>query len=313
MNANVKYSVIIPACNAEKTLSRCLNSLVRQNREDVQIIVISDGSADKTDEIAGTFSDKVQFVRQEHAGVSAARNRGLSLAKGEYVTFVDSDDYVAEDYFAVLDTAENCDLLVFGVEGLERYGREERLKRLLASRKIMSPCNKRIRRKLIKENNLRFVEGMQMGEDFCFCFSCALAADTIGVSREDIYRVDISNGNSLSRRYRPHLDQQMRRVFNCVAQIDREGRYGAILDWLFAKNVFTCIAEECKRKDLRYFRDRHEIRQICDGFRQPTGSVSGIAHGFLRLMLKYRLDYPIYRIAYLFKGRKFEKCRKRKC
>lgn len=312
---NIIYSVIIPAYNAERTLKRCLESLLNQRREDVQIILISDGSTDGTDEIARSFSDRVQFVHQPHAGVSAARNLGLTLAKGEYITFVDSDDYVTADYFAALDREPDCHLLVFGLHtpllgALKRGGREKRLGLLLRTRKITSPCNKRIRRSLIEENRLRFTEGLQVGEDFCFCFACTLAAETIGVSGACIYYADISDDNSLSRRYRPQLAEDLCQGFACAAQ---PGRYLAALDYLFARSVFTCIAEEFKAKDLRYFRDRVEIQRLCDQFRQPIGPCRGIVHRVLRLVLKLRADFLIYCIAWLGKGRRFPKCRKRKC
>lgn len=312
---NITYSVIIPAYNGERTLKRCLESLLDQRREDVQILLISDGSTDGTDEIARSFGDQVQFVRQTHAGVSAARNLGLTLAKGEYVTFVDSDDYVAADYFAALDREPEGDFLVFGLNGpllgaLQRSGREKRLELLLRSRKITSSCSKRIRRSLIVENRLRFTESLQVGEDFCFCFACALAAESIGVSGGCIYCADISDDNSLSRRYRPQLAEDLCRGFACAAQ---PGQYLDTLDYLFARSALTCIAEKFKQKDLRYFRDREEIRRICEQFRQPIGPCRGMVHRMLRLLLRCRADFLIYGIAWFGKGRRFQICRKRKC
>lgn len=112
----IKYSVIIPIYNSEKTVARCLDSLTVQNREDVQIIVVNDGSQDGSEEIILQLAAKnpsIKYIYQDNAGVSRARNTGLDAAQGTYITFVDSDDYVTEDYFSVLDRAEDCDLLVF--------------------------------------------------------------------------------------------------------------------------------------------------------------------------------------------------------
>ena len=115
----IKYSVIIPVYNAKRTLKRCLDSLLGQKREDVQIILINDGSSDGSHAILEDYGSRfpnVRAVHQENAGVSAARNRGLDEAEGKYITFVDSDDYVSEDYFRAMDEAgekEDSDLIVF--------------------------------------------------------------------------------------------------------------------------------------------------------------------------------------------------------
>lgn len=301
----IQYSVIIPAFNTEKTLRRCLDSLLRQNRADVQILVISDGSTDGTDAIARSFGQRIEFIPRPHGGVSTARNWGLALAKGEYVTFVDSDDFVLPDYFAALDREPDCDVLVFGVS--EPAGKDP-IRSLLTSRKLMPPWNKRIRRSLIEENRLRFPEGLQIGEDFCFCFACALAAKTIHVSAADIYCVDISNENSLSRGYRTDLEKSMVRAYRYVAGLNGAEAYGKILDFLFVTHVFTCIAEEYKQAPPT----RQRVCRICDSFRPAISKPSGAVHRGIRLLLKLRWDDPLWLAAYLWKGRKFAKCGKRR-
>ncbi len=98
-------SVIIPAYNAEGTIRRCVESVLRQTFTDIEVIVVDDGSCDGT--LAVLRQMQIENARlvvrhQENAGVSAARNVGLALAKGEWVAFVDSDDYVTETYIATL-------------------------------------------------------------------------------------------------------------------------------------------------------------------------------------------------------------------
>lgn len=93
-------SVIVPAYNSEKKLSRCLDSLLQQTAKDFEVIVVNDGSNDGTEEIIRRYcemSPKIIGIRKENGGVSSARNAGLDKAKGKYVIFVDSDDYVKED------------------------------------------------------------------------------------------------------------------------------------------------------------------------------------------------------------------------
>lgn len=98
-----KLNVIIPLYNAEKYIERCLMSIVNQTYENINVIVIDDGSTDRSADIVEKIAkrnEKVQLLRQANAGVSKARNTGLSIVKsGEYVTFIDSDDYMDEDSF----------------------------------------------------------------------------------------------------------------------------------------------------------------------------------------------------------------------
>ncbi len=300
---NIRYSVIIPAWNAEKTLRRCLDSLLSQNRRDVEILLISDGSTDGTDAIGAAYAGNIRFFRQPHAGVSAARNLGLTQARGRYVTFVDSDDFVRLDYFAALDAAPECDYLVFGAQ----CPGEDTLAQLLRRRKIMSPCNKRIRRALVEQHGLRFIEGLQTGEDFCFCFACALAAKSLAIIPADIYRTDISNLNSLSRRYRADLDETMATVFAHVASLKGAARYGDILEELHLRQALGCLAEEWKRGRPT----RRRVAQICDRFRTPIGKAEGLGWWILRLLLWWQWDGLLRLLAYWGKGRKFAKWRKK--
>lgn len=328
----MKYSVIIPVYNSEKTLARCLNSLVTQNRKDVQIIVVNDGSTDSSEAIIRAFADRypqILYVPQPNGGVSTARNTGLDAAQGTYVTFVDSDDYVTSDYFEALDSAEDCDLLVFAhsvfggaplteatlfadLQQLETTN--ARLALLLASRKIMSPCNKRFRLDIINRQMLRFVRDMHIGEDFNFCMAYAVGCQSIYAIPSQLLCVDISDQTSLSRKYRPRLDLQMLDTFTHITQTVRNSQLAddskdqllSIADYLFIKNVFTCISEEFKQKKLSFLKDRKRIREICCVFRQPLSDMRiNLIHRVLRLLLGWRIYYPFYLVSYWVKGRKY--------
>lgn len=97
-------SIIITAYNAEKTIERCINSILENEYNDYEIIVINDGSSDKTEKVIELFaSDKIKYFSKKNTGVADSRNFGIEKAKGEYITFVDSDDYVSNNYFENLD------------------------------------------------------------------------------------------------------------------------------------------------------------------------------------------------------------------
>ena len=102
---NIKVSVIIPAYNTENQITKCLNSVLNQTLKEIEIIVIDDGSTDNTLELINNFKltdSRITVISQENKKQGAARNRGIEIAKGEYIGFVDSDDYIDRDYYEKL-------------------------------------------------------------------------------------------------------------------------------------------------------------------------------------------------------------------
>lgn len=98
-----KVSIIVPIFNAEKTLNRCVESLLRQSYENIEIILVNDGSKDASWIICKRLhekSNKIKLLSKENGGVSSARNAGIHIASGSKMVFVDSDDYVESDYIA---------------------------------------------------------------------------------------------------------------------------------------------------------------------------------------------------------------------
>lgn len=320
----IKYSVIIPVYNSEKTIARCLNSLTAQKRDDVQIVVVNDGSRDNSEEIImqlAAENPSIEYVYQDNAGVSRARNTGLNHAKGIYVTFVDSDDYVTEDYFSTLDQAGDCDLLVFAhrVIGkgpdvtalfaqLQKFSTDwDRLVLLLSSRRIMSPCDKRFRRSIIEEESVRFIEGMSTGEDFNFCLAYAMQCRSIVTVSASILVIDLSNEGSLSRRYRPHLDDQLVEVFAHAAQTIKSSNVykehsDALLmelDYLFIKHLFSCVMEELRGGQLHYVKDHKKLVSICRKFAfRYSGKYKNIIHRGLRTILDCHMYFIFYWVSY---------------
>ena len=94
----VKVSIIIPVYNAEKYLKRCLDSVLSQTLKDIEIICVNDGSTDNSIQILKEYGSKIKVINQENQGLSVARNTGLKEAKGEFVAFLDSDDYYNKEY-----------------------------------------------------------------------------------------------------------------------------------------------------------------------------------------------------------------------
>ncbi|MCD7802979.1 MAG: glycosyltransferase [Clostridiales bacterium] len=336
MTDTKKYSVIIPVYNAEKTLARCLKSVLDQKRDDVELVVVNDGSSDGSDGIVSDFlktNENIVYIRQENAGVSRARNVGMERASGEYIVFLDGDDYIEHEYFSELDRMDetDSDLVVFAYRNhgeltgkdTEQYeaiakaeNSEKRLELLLLGREIMPPWNKRFKRSIIEQNHLRFIENLQIGEDFNFCLAYAMQCQTISVSSKAIYIEDVTDAHSLSRKYRPHLDTQMQAVFHCAAATIQESSVGeaeksrllAIADYLYIKNIFSCISEEFKKSAPSYRKDRARVKGICKQFSEPLSrSDCSAIHRVLRGLLHCNCYFVFYAASVLVKRRAYSK------
>jgi len=130
----VRVSIIVPVYNVEKYLRRCLDSLVKQTLKDIEIICINDGSTDMSEQILDEYAlqdNRIIVLKQEQSGQSAARNRGIETACGEYIGFVDSDDWVDKDFFEKLYNSavkNKADIAVAGIVRLYRWFKDIYLK-----------------------------------------------------------------------------------------------------------------------------------------------------------------------------------------
>lgn len=333
MPDSLKYSVIIPAYNAEATIERCLQSLLVQKRDDIEIIVINDGSTDNTADIINniaTANKAVVYLHQENGGVSNARNNGLSHAKGTYVTFVDSDDWVTDEYFSELDKMDpDTDLCFFrfvksnedsatlyeNINSCETW--IDKMQLLLSSRVIMKPSNKRFKRAIIDINALRFIESLHISEDFNFSLLYSVHCNSIKMYDSPIYNIDISNENSLSRKTRKNLTEDITKGFSYTESTINSSSRSTFekqqllmtLDYLYTKNVCTCIAETFKYCKPQYLKKRSLYKDICKSFARPLGDgklYCNKLHKILRCLLRLNLIYPFYIVSWLAKGLKFK-------
>ena len=299
----MRYSVIIPVYNAEGTLRRCLDSLVRQRFSDYELLLINDGSTDGSDAICREYANTYSCVRyfaKENGGVSSARNLGLEQAEGEYILFVDSDDYVSEDYFALLShTLESnaVDLLMFGYRNFGGASTEwdtgvfcEETESGVAKRISFAVCqylfssllSKAFKRQIIERDNIRFSNDLAIGEDQAFIFTYAMHIRSIGSIENHLYNVDVSDGNSLSRKARPYLTEQLmevnRRMYAAyrVSEHSPEAAryYEVALSWMTYRSAYSCCKELLKF-DFSVKQRRQEIRKICKLYRaeeiKPVG------------------------------------------
>ncbi|MDR0405000.1 MAG: glycosyltransferase family 2 protein [Oscillospiraceae bacterium] len=210
MFKKIKVSVVIPVYNVEKYLKKCLDSVVNQTLQEIEIICINDGSTDYSLEILKKLAEKDQrviLINQKNLGPGSARAAGVKIAKGEYVGFVDADDYIKNECYEIAynkATQHNADVLMFGTYykrdsikdkewSIAHFGsQEEKIftgsgpKALLDLDGVVV-WNKIFKNKMLKENSINFKESMRRGEDPCFVYDVAPHASKVVFITDMLY------------------------------------------------------------------------------------------------------------------------------
>ncbi len=223
-------SVIVPVYKAEAHLRDCLESILGQDERDLEIILVEDGSPDQSGHICECYREKdgrIQVIHKTNGGVSSARNAGIARATGEYIVFVDSDDYIEPAYVRELLAAAKAHPDVGQVwcsyQTVLDYCSRERgesvsgtPKRFQLQKDIMtlhamnldaSPWNKLYRTDWIQQHQLRFDESLSLGEDLLFNFAYfdVMESKDILVLPAQLYNYVEAGGESLNSRYRKNL------------------------------------------------------------------------------------------------------------
>jgi len=205
-----KVSVIIPVYNTAPYLRRCLDSVTGQTLRDIEIICVNDGSTDESPEILREYAEKDSRIRlidfQTNKGAAAARNGGLNEAKGDFLSFIDSDDYIERDFLELLAGKANDDtdivkgnIRVFNIDGTQFSTSNEAIKRNKYNFTIHY-TTAIYRRNLIIRNNVKFPENLSNGEDIVFLIQAvhhAKGVDTV----EDAFYNYAKSADSLDSRY----------------------------------------------------------------------------------------------------------------
>ena len=318
------FSVVIPVYNSEKTIRRCLDSLIGQADRRAELIVVNDGSKDASDQIcseyAANYPNVVRYLKKENGGVSSARNLGILSARGTFLTFVDSDDYVSPNYFDALEQSLDADLLFFSAQS-EKNGQPgstiscKSLTALNYDQFLLgfvrfrngSPWNKRFRHTILSDNKILFPTDLSIGEDFVFCLRYLLAASSAAVCDTVLYHVDETNGTSLTRRYNPDFCRQAVTQYQHLGTaVDSSALAPALRAKLFNqleynrnRTCFACVKELFKSGKRFYFPLRNEIYEtlaaFCEG-QFPTTETS-MKLKTIKFVIRHKLTFTAYCIA----------------
>ena len=229
MEGNYTLSVVIPAYNCKNTLSQTLDSLIKQQSKDLEIIIVNDGSVDNTEELCKEYCDKyenIKYFYKENSGVSDTRNLGIENATGKYIAFLDSDDIWDKNYY---DKAlnkqlkeEEYDIFAFSScfsdmdFNITEYVKVEN--EVLIDRKdkavdnyYQSFCAFIFKKSLITENNIRFCNKVRYGEDELFRSQCLYFAHKIlGQDKLSFYyRNNINSATKANRKQKLFAQQKL--------------------------------------------------------------------------------------------------------
>ena len=218
-------SIIIPVYNTEQYLRRCINSILDSSCGDFEIILVNDGSTDNSPAICEEYSrqdSRIKVIHQENRGVSSARNHGLDHCQGEWVVFVDSDDFISRDFLNLIarETYQNQDLLLFDfakfiaghvsadypVHTVSFSGDNmlRLIRRILVPRPLYadgsadfrSPCARAYKKSIIDRYSIRFSPSLTVGEDLLFNMEYQLRARSCVYTSVPVYFYDIHEGSA---------------------------------------------------------------------------------------------------------------------
>ena len=336
MKKEKKLSIIIPMYNGKKRIKKCIQSIFAQTYPNLELILIDDGSGDDTYEMArkaveeaekaqreaGTSQGEaaagrtieVRLLHQENHGVAYTRNYGISLASGEYVTFVDQDDYILPEYCAVyMQAAEtsDADIVIGGFERITDEGkvtRTVRLKQAEWSKFIVTaPWAHIYRTEFIRENQIQFLS-TGIGEDIYFNLVAYAYTDRITILPDHSYRwVDNPRSVSNSRQNSINVGSNPLYLLNAlIKRLPGENKLGREYEeYFFMRYIvwyFSFTVRNSRKEDVKemYFKLMEWLRKHFPEYREnPNIRISRPAGDPLAIRISVWLFYRLERLGLL--------------
>lgn len=288
-------SIIVPVYNVEKYLQRCMESLIEQKDVHLEILLIDDGSVDASgiicDEFADTYAD-VKVIHKENEGLGLTRNRGIREATGEYILFVDSDDFLQKNIlYSLYDYVKmkNSDVCFFMRNLVDRKGnvtvsREKFPEQTVENKRLISLCfgeplkkdlytvgaawKAIYRREFLQQHKLYFLsERDYLSEDYIFSAELCSYNPKVSFYEEPIYFY-CDNEGSLTNSYRRDRWEKAVKLFDklnetalkhCLGEEAYNRNYNN-----FLINLLVSFKHICLCRTMRYEEKKHEIKLICD-------------------------------------------------
>ena len=313
----MKYSVIIPVYNVEKYIDRCLKSVISQRYNDLEIIVIDNGSTDRSGSICDSYANEyanISVYHIENHGVGPARNFGLSKARGEFIYFVDSDDYLVGNLFAEFEDklAPDLDLLVFSYynsfeqELTERNRTKKSLPysgsydkndfttiftELFLSDMLYTVWNKFYRREFLIENNISF-EKYELGEDVRFNLNVYRNVNRVYLSQESYYVYVIGRKGSAMSGYNPKRLQYQLQELKLVDSLLKDWHINSSnLDNTVKARILMSNIHNISKQNLPVTKKVKLVKEICKSkdMADFIRNDSSLLNPLIKMLLKCRM------------------------
>lgn len=252
-----KISVIVPVYNGVAKLRRCIESILNQTYSLIELILVDDGSTDGSESICDEYCEKyesVKVIHKHNEGVSSARNMGLANATGEYIGFVDCDDYIEERmYQTLLCEIYDSDLVMCGFYQNEMecagvfdkriVGREEAIVNITGNGKFKGYLwNKLFRKRIIDQNGIFFLTHVHMCEDLLFCVQYIDKIKTARLIPEILYHYEIDSANSASNGKFTPKKMSVIEAYNNLLIVDAVIRSNKIYNEIRWKKIRHCLS-----------------------------------------------------------------------
>lgn len=318
-------SVIIPVYNVEKYLSQCIDSVINQTYPDLEILLVDDGSRDNSGQICDEYAKRdtrIQVIHKKNEGVSAARNTGINSANGEWILFVDSDDWISRNLLEIClkYTTEETDICFFGYKEIEENGQAKTITDPVDNVQIIEKkdflgcqfrifnrdreacCNrntiklssswKLYRRSLIEQYDIRFPVGIRTGEDGVFNLYAYQYARS-GICIDSTFYFYRRVPGSVTHRYTEKVEEDFRRLHaeydTFIKKTHTENIFKELLQerliWSFS---FCCILKYCHPDNTQPYKvRRNQFLREYQQYAEVLQSVSFSNFGLRKKMIFY--------------------------
>lgn len=280
------FSIVIAAYQAETVIGRAIRSVLKQPVADWEVIVVDDGSRDRTmEEVLLFHDDRIRCIEVTNGGPAKARNRGIQKAKGKYILFLDADDTMEDECLELLQqrlTIYPTDVLIFGFMLYQKktnqlhhnyhtnysfdcYALNQVPVTELYSKNLLNQVwNKAYRREFLLENGLEMPD-YRYGEDRLFVISCLEKAASISLSEKELYCYRIENENSLIHAWHENKFAICTLIQERITELSGKAadfNQGEI-NYMYVKGAFSCLVDACGRKSsLSIMQQIRYIRQV---------------------------------------------------
>ena len=321
-------SVIVPVYNAEHHLESCINNVLNQTYQNLELILVNDGSMDTSGAICEKSAKKdkrVKVIHQSNSGPSIARNAGIEAAEGYYIQFVDSDDGLEPNMLEILINSieKGAQLVISGYKTINTIKNKKIINEkkplitgVLSKNKFLecfgelflneylnAPWNKLYIKEIIDENQLNFTPELKMGEDLLFNLTYIDACSEINLIEDTLYLYDVSHTNSLTGNFIKNYYTNQEQLFNKVriflkkneAYNDKNEKFVAIK---YSNSIIGCLSNLFHiNSNLKYRQVKEAIKEISNDYyltENLNHSEGNIQKRLIMWLIKYKSVNGIY-------------------